>query len=332
MSEEHLHSNSPLPVDRETSVPLAEILFPEDIQKDRPLFEENVANALDTIVEEWAILGGPNPIGIDPPMSCLVHGEPGTGKTHMALWLTRELGLPVVAARLDGLVSSFLGTTARNIGNLFDFANRHRCVLLLDEFDAIAKLRDDPQEVGEIKRVVNALLQNLDSRSRVGLTIGITNHERLLDPAVWRRFEVQLEIPAPGFKVRVELARHFLAPAEVPDSHVRLMAWVTNGRTGAEIELLARAYKMALLMDEEGRADVVRILRNFGIRNSARVDSERSRVLTVGFQGLVHALRNDHDLGFTIADIAEITGKDKSTVSRKLRKPLAAGDEDIGNG
>ena len=81
--------------------------------------------------------------------------------------------------KLDGLVSSFLGTTARNIGNLFAFANRHRCILLLDEFDAIAKVRDDPQEVGEIKRVVNALLQNLDTRRDVGFTIGITNHPKL---------------------------------------------------------------------------------------------------------------------------------------------------------
>src|SRR6188768_626714 len=127
--------------------------------------------------------------------------------------------MPVVLARLDGLISSYLGTTARNIAIMFAFAARYRCVLLLDEFDAIAKVRDDPQEVGEIKRVVNALLQNLDSRREVGFTIGITNHPRLLDSAVWRRFEIQLEIPRPDFAMRLALAKAFMVPVKAPDSH-----------------------------------------------------------------------------------------------------------------
>jgi|SRR5208282_2899311 len=107
--------------------------------------------------------------GIQPSKTCLIYGAPGTGKTRLALWIARKLDLPIVLVKLDGLMSSFLGTTSRNIGNLFGFANRHRCLLLLDEFDAIAKLRDDPQEVGGIKRVVNALLQNLDARKDLGL-------------------------------------------------------------------------------------------------------------------------------------------------------------------
>lgn len=148
--------------------------------------------------------------------TCLIYGPPGTGKTRLALWIAAQLDLPVVSARIDGLVSSFLGTTARNIGNLFAFANRYRCLLLLDEFDAVAKLRDDPQEVGEIKRVVNALLQNLDMRHDVGITVGITNHQRLLDPAVWRRFEVQLEMPRPDFDVRLEIAKSFMPPITPP--------------------------------------------------------------------------------------------------------------------
>lgn len=63
-------------------------------------------------------------------------------------------------------------------------------MLLLDEFDAIAKVRDDPHEVGEIKRVVNTLLQCLDQRNQLGITIAITNHDQLLDTAIWRRFDI----------------------------------------------------------------------------------------------------------------------------------------------
>src|SRR3546814_5859676 len=90
-------------------------------------------------------------------------------------------------------------------------------------------MRDDPQEVGEIKRVVNALLQNLDTRREIGFTIGITNHPKLLDPAVWRRFEMQLEIPKPGFEMRKALAAHFMPPVDAPDTHVRLIAWFPEG-------------------------------------------------------------------------------------------------------
>lgn len=114
-----------------------------------------------------------------PASSCLIYGLPGTGKTHLGKWIAKQIGLPVVLARLEGLMSSFLGTTAKNIGNLFSFANRYNCVLLLDEFDAIAKLRNDPQEVGEVKRVVNTLLQCLDSRKDQGFTIGINQSTNL---------------------------------------------------------------------------------------------------------------------------------------------------------
>ena len=316
--DETLSSDTPLPVDRETSAPLAELLFPSDIQSDPPMFDLAVNGALETIVQEWTDPISLLTVGIDPPMSCLIHGAPGTGKTRLALWISCELDLPVVLARLDGLISSFLGTTARNIGNLFGFANRYRCMLLLDEFDAIAKLRDDPQEVGEIKRVVNALLQNLDARNSVGLTIGITNNECLLDPAVWRRFEVQLEIPKPDFRIRSEIARSFLLPFEIPNSHVRLMAWITNGRAGAEVEHLARAYKLALAYREQRPDTIIDTLRRFCIRNSARVDRVRSRLLSAGIQDLARALKNDPELCLTVTEIAEVAGKDKSTISRWL--------------
>jgi hypothetical protein len=136
--------------------------------------------ALDALISEWRRTDELRAMGVEPSRSCLFYGPPGTGKTLTAFTLAGKLGLPVVNARIDGLVSSFLGTTARNVANLFDFANRYRCVLVLDEFDALAKMRDDPHELGEIKRVVNTLLQNLEG---LGLTLAITNHDGLLDPA-----------------------------------------------------------------------------------------------------------------------------------------------------
>ena len=315
---EALSRNTPLPVDRETSAPLAELLFPGEIQTDAPLFNRTVTMAVETIIEEWANLEYLSAIDLQPPKTCLIYGAPGTGKTRLALWIAYKLDVPIVLVRLDGLVSSFLGTTARNIGNLFAFANRHRCMLLLDEFDAIAKVRDDPQEVGEIKRVVNALLQNLDARKELGLTIGITNHERLLDPAVWRRFEVQLEIPKPTFQMRVAIAQHFLPPIDAPESHVRLMAWATEGSTGAEVELLVRTYKKAMTVRDEQDGGLVDTLREFATLNSARVNAARRDLLFSDSTSLFRAMKKDVELGFSFTDIGEVAGRDKSTISRQL--------------
>lgn len=324
---ETLGRNTPVPVDRETAAPLAEIIFPSEIDATAPLFNATVSQAVGTIVDEWANLEALSTVDIAPAKTCLIYGQPGTGKTRLAFWIARKLDLPVVLVRLDGLVSSFLGTTARNIGNLFTFANRYRCVLLLDEFDAIAKVRDDPQEVGEIKRVVNALLQNLDVRQNIGFTVGITNHPKLLDPAVWRRFEIQLEIPKPDFEVRKVIAAHFMPPVKAPDSHLRMIAWFTEGSTGAEIEALVRTYKKATTVREEDRRGLLDTLQQFATLNAARVQSERRALLFGEPAHLFRAMHDDPTLGFSMADIGDIAGKDKSTVSRWLGRQTNKADE-----
>jgi hypothetical protein len=331
-SGEALTRNTPVPVDRETAAALADIVFPTDIQPTAPLFNTTVSRAIGTIIEEWANFDALSEIDIRPSKTCLIYGAPGTGKTRLALWIAHQLDLPVVLVKLDGLVSSFLGTTARNIGNLFSFVNRYRCILLLDEFDAIAKVRDDPQEVGEIKRVVNALLQNLDTRRDVGFTIGITNHPKLLDSAVWRRFEVQLEIPKPNFEIRKAIAAHFMPPVKAPDSHLRLIAWFTEGTTGAEIESLVRTYKKATAVREEDRRGLLDTLRQFATLNAARVQGERRALLFDDTSNLFRAMRDDPILGFSMTDIGEIAGKDKSTVSRQLGRTAKSGDGEALNG
>ncbi|MGF9566639.1 ATP-binding protein [Neorhizobium sp. BT27B] len=332
MLGETLTRNTPVPVDRETAAALADIIFPSDIQSAAPLFNSSVAQAVETIIEEWANFDALAEIDIRPSKTCLMYGAPGTGKTRLALWIAKQLDLPVVLVKLDGLVSSFLGTTARNIGNLFTFANRYRCVLLLDEFDAIAKVRDDPQEVGEIKRVVNALLQNLDVRRDIGFTIGITNHQKLLDPAVWRRFEVQLEIPKPDFWMRQAIASHFMPPVKAPDVHLRLIAWFTEGSTGAEIESLVRTYKKATTFRDEDKRGLLDTLRQFATLNAGRIQSDRRALLFDEPANLFRAMRDDPALAFSLADIGAVAGKDKSTVSRQLGRTLKNGENEVING
>lgn len=317
---EVLTKNTSLPVDRESATPLAELVFPSDIDEEPPLFNPVVTAAVNGLLEEWSNLEALQKVGVEPARTCLIYGVPGAGKTRLALWMAAQLDIPVVLAKIDGLVSSFLGTTARNIGSLFSFVSRYRCILLLDEFDAVAKLRDDPQEVGEIKRVVNALLQNLDSREPLGFTIGITNHARLLDPAVWRRFEVQLEIPKPDFKVRADIARQFMRPLNAPESHLSLIAWFTDGGTGAEIEALVRTYKKSFAINSENQRYIIETLQQFATLNSGRLSEDRKELVFGEGAKLFRALKKDRDLNFNLSDIGEITGKDKSTISRHLSR------------
>ena len=148
--------------------------------------------------------------GIEMHNSLLLYGPPGCGKTSAAHYVSDTLDLPLVTARLDSMVSSLLGSTAKNIKKIFSYANDKPCVLFLDEFDAIAKARDDPQELGELKRVVNSLIQNIDQFTHNNILIAATNHHELLDDAVWRRFSEILFIGKPDKEAREEMLKLFI--------------------------------------------------------------------------------------------------------------------------
>jgi ATPase family associated with various cellular activities (AAA) len=329
--DEPITANTPLPVDRETASPLAQVLSLEELPEEPPIFDEHLTIGIDSLIREWEHVDLLTEHGVAPPRACLFYGAPGTGKTELALWIGRQLRLPVVLARLDGLISSFLGTTSRNIGTLFTYAARYRCLLLLDEFDAIAKLRDDPQEVGEIKRVVNTLLQNLDQRTMFGLTIAITNHETLLDPAVWRRFEVQIALPRPGEMQRRAIIERNFEPIRLDEAQATFLAWLTEGHSGAELEGLARSIRRMLAMElldlpPQSRTALpmnfalVAAVRQYYSLNSGRLSAERNSRL-IDDQKLMDALVKK---GLTQHTVGELFGVSGATVSRKVRAKAIA--------
>lgn len=317
-SRDTLTSKTILPVDKETSTPLAEVYFPEELPKDMPLFDKDIKDAIMSVINEWNNFNKLVKIDAFPASSCLIYGKPGTGKTHLAKWISRQIRVPVVLARLEGLMSSFLGTTSKNIGNLFTFANRYNCVLLLDEFDAIAKLRNDPQEVGEVKRVVNTLLQCLDIRKNKGFTIGVTNHELLLDPAIWRRFDIQIEVPVPSASVTIVLIKKFLEPLSFEDVELRFFAWVMTGASGADIEMLAKWIKRATVINKD--ASVISIIKQFTLLNSGRISEEKRLKLSSPDEDLLVSLLNDNNFTFKQIDLASLFGISASNVSKIVSK------------
>jgi len=135
--------------------------------------------------------------GIEPRNRILLVGEPGNGKTSLAEALAGELSVPLLVVRYEAIVGSYLGETAVRLARLFDRVRARRCVLFFDEFDAIGKERGDKHETGEIKRVVSSLLLNVDALPSYVVTVAATNHPELLDRAIWRRFQLRLELPKP---------------------------------------------------------------------------------------------------------------------------------------
>ena len=325
---ETLSRSTPLPTDRETGAPLVRILFPDDCGDLSPILENDLDEAITDQLNEWDCIEELEQMGVRPNMRCLLYGVPGIGKTLLARFIACQLRLPIVEARLDGLVSSFLGTTARNIGALFDFADRYRCILFLDEFDAIAKARDDRQEVGEIKRVVNTLLQCLDARNTRGFTLAATNHEHLLDSAVWRRFEARIRIPKPESKARASMLKRFLVPVKLSDTGLRMLIWLTDGMSGADLETLVIGAKRYLVMRNKGAENsydsnsptqvvFLSALRRQASINSLLFDKHRRDLLLRPDDALLDALVED--AGFTQVEAANVLGISQSTVSRRLK-------------
>lgn len=321
ISGEILQPGTHSPLDKETGANLAEIIFPTDFLKsDIPIYDAAIQRVIDGFLKEWDNPEALASLGVEPTRTILIFGPPGSGKTLTANYVAYRLGLPLISARIDGLISSFLGTTARNIANLFTFANRFQCVLLLDEFDAIAKLRDDPQEVGEIKRVVNTLLQNLDQRKSYGLTVAITNHDRLLDPAVWRRFQTQIHLGDPSDGARLKLVERYMHPMKVSNGLMQIIGHCLEGRSGAEIERLCESTKRELAIHGPAIDDQA-VISAFSeiISRMPEDNGDKNNYLSLLKTDLdlfIGRLANDPEIKVNQAELADIFGRTQPSISR----------------
>ncbi|UPK79989.1 ATP-binding protein [Proteus vulgaris] len=221
----------PAPVDADTRQKLLVESYPVQISID-PLWPEHISTSLVRFISEWEKKEQLLENGLLPSRSLLMDGPPGVGKTLAAKWLAGKLDLPLMTLDLASVMSSFLGKTGNNIRAVLDYARSFPCILLLDEFDSIAKKRDDSSDVGELKRLVTVLLQAIDEWPNTSILVAATNHGELLDPAVWRRFDRVISFDYPS----EDLIEKFLIKHEVPQGIAKNISNKLVGRSFAVIE------------------------------------------------------------------------------------------------
>ena len=315
-----LEQQAPPPVDGESRFPLLEkVTLPDSVER------HFLTDAQRAFVEDYlAVVGSRVELEkrrIKAGTNLLLYGPPGSGKSHLAMYIAWRLKLPIYVARLDGLISSFLGSTAKNIRSVFEFASRMPCVLLLDEFDAIAKLRDDQQELGELKRVVNSFIQSLDTLGNHVILIAATNHEQLLDPAVWRRFQYLMRIDLPEREQREALWKIFSDGLDWSSKGLKVLADLSEGFSIAAIELAANRVQQQVVTRQEEPS-----LRGAVVALSSLARGETAaKTFILGSnlddpRELAKVLRRRDPAVYSLSIIGEIAGVSKATMSRQSER------------
>jgi SpoVK/Ycf46/Vps4 family AAA+-type ATPase len=259
-----------IPSDRERGLPLLEI---KKFKKDWTdiIITNKIRCSLENIIEENDKKEILNAYGLKPKQKLMFFGPPGCGKTLTAQVLSGILGYPLIYIRFDGVISSYLGETAGNLRKIFDYIRDGKWIVFFDEFDVIGKQRDDPFEHGEMKRVVNNFLQMIDNFSGESIIICATNHQHLLDPALWRRFDEILLFDIPNKENRIKLIRRNLRSFRTASIDYPSIAEKMGGMSPADIEMICLNAIKRNILDNKGTISME------DINNQLLIQKERIR-------------------------------------------------------
>lgn len=281
---------------------------------DQVILQKDTETLLKAIIEQWQHRDKLIQFNLSPQNRILLYGPPGTGKTFAAYGIANALGLDIAYVRFDALVSSYLGQTGTNLREVFEYVSRKPCILLLDELDAIGKKRDDNHELGELKRIVISLLQNLDSFPSHSILIACTNHQHLLDDALWRRFDVAVPFEIPKEEQRAKIIENRLIERNVKleSKWVGLISKISGGLSAANlVKIIDNAIRkwainndhhLCLLITEE----ISRLL-------SLEEASEIVRV------NIAQMLRSQ-SRRYTLSYLSQLLNMPKSTLHKRLQE------------
>ena len=307
-----------LPVDSESRFPLIEKVNLQALEEPPVVLDDAQWASVREFVSVAKSRGQMESQGVNTALSMLMYGAPGTGKSRLARFIATELDLDMFVARLDGLISSFLGSTAKNIRALFDFAASTPCILFLDEFDAIAKLRGDAQELGELKRVVNSFIQNLDSVGQHTIILAATNHEELLDNAVWRRFSYRLKLSYPNATMRHKLWEQFLPTLPTRKKDLLALVDLTDGFSGADIQEVCLRLHRKQVTDkiEPTLAETFTAIRNLAVGEGEDRRVLLSRIKNSSSAEIARILRDRDKRLYSAELLGRLLGVSKATAHR----------------
>lgn len=284
---------------------------------DKPLLTEWVARQIEEMIEEREKAHILANNGLEPTSTVIFTGPPGVGKTMTAQWIAHRLGLPMYRLDLAEAIGSHLGETGSNLKAAFLKIRDTPGVLFLDEIDAIAKTRSDDSDIGEMKRVVTVLLQELDDRNSASLILAATNNASLIDPAVWRRFEVRIDFPMPDAEQITQMLRKELDPSgnlgETSATWITALGLVLKGVSFSEVKSAVMRIRKRVVLEqcpmEDAAIEYVR-------ENADRLNHAQRIALAVTFV----------ETGIMTQRLAsDMTGVSRQTIRRRIEKTESKG-------